>query len=111
MLVSLLLAITIAQDTSFTVRLPLGDVYRAARAANPLAEAARELASAAQASVPGAKLPPDPALQVGWMNYTLPGLAPMDAIGMTQLQLMQMLPMAGKLRLSGRIAQAQANAA
>ena len=111
MLVSLILAIAIAQDTSPTSRLVLGEVYRAARAANPRAAAARELASAAQARVPGAKLPPDPQLQIGWMNYTLPGLSPMDPLGMTQLQLMQMLPVAGKLGLSGRIAQAQANAA
>ena len=111
MLVSLLLAIAIAQDTSPPARLTLGEVYRETRAANPRAVAARELASAAQARVAGAKLPPDPQLQVGWMNYTLPGLSPMDPIGMTQLQLMQMLPVAGKLGLSGRIAQAQANAA
>lgn len=111
MLVSLLLAIAIAQDTTPTARIALGDMYRQARAANPRAEAARELASAAQARVPGAKLPPDPELQIGWMNYTLPRFSPMDPLGMTQLQLMQMVPVAGKLGLSGRIAQAQANAA
>ena len=111
MLVSVLLAIAIAQDTAPTARIALGDVYRQARAANPRADAARELASAARARVPGAKLPPDPELQIGWMNYTLPRLSPMDPLGMTQLQLMQMVPVAGKLGLSGRIAQAQANAA
>ena len=111
MFVPLILAIAIAQDTSPTPRLALGEVYRAARASNPRAEAARELASAAQARVSGAKLPPDPELQIGWMNYTIPGLSPMDPLGMTQLQVMQMVPVAGKLGLSGRIAQAQANAA
>ena len=111
MFVSLILAMTIAQDTSPAARLAIGQVYREARVANPRAEAARALASAAQARVSGAKLPPDPQLQVGWMNYTLPGLAPMDPIGMTQLQLMQMVPVAGKLRLAGQIAQGQANAA
>ena len=110
MFVSLILAMTIAQDTLPTSRLSLGDVYREARAANPRAQAARELAAAAQARVPGAKVPPDPELQIGWMNYTLPGLSPMDPLGMTQLQLMQMLPVAGKLGLSGRVAQARANA-
>lgn len=111
MLVSLVLAIAIAQDTLPIPHLVLGDVYREARTANPRADAARELAAAAQARVASAKLPPDPQLQLGWMNYTLPRLSPMDPLGMTQLQLMQMLPVAGKLGLSGRIAQAQANAA
>jgi len=49
-------------------------------------------------------------LQIGWMNYELPALRPMDAIGMVQLQLMQMVPVAGKLRLSGRIEGARADA-
>ncbi len=44
------------------------------------------------------------------MNYALPGLAPMPIVGMTQLQLMQMLPLGGKLALAGRAAAAQASA-
>jgi cobalt-zinc-cadmium efflux system outer membrane protein len=89
-------------------RLRLADVYRDVRQHSPRAEAARSLARAAQARVPSAKLPPDPQIQLGFMNYTLPGLRPMDPIGMTQLQLMQMVPVAGKLGLSGRVAGAQA---
>ena len=108
-MLSLLLAFTVAQDTT-PPALRLGDVYRDARAASPRALAARELASAARARVPSAKLPPDPELQLGWMNYALPKLGPMQPLGMTQLQLMQMLPLAGKLRLSGRVAQSQADA-
>ena len=111
MLVLTILALAIAQDTSPTPRLALGEVYRQARSANPRAEAARELALAAQARVSSARRPPDPRLQVGWMNYALPGLSPMEPLGMTQLELMQMVPIAGKLGLSSRIAQAQANAA
>ena len=107
MLLPLLLAFAVAQDTT-PPALRLGDVFRDARAASPRALAAREIANAARARVPSAKLPPDPQLQLGWMNYALPALGPMDPIGMTQLQLMQMLPVAGKLRLSGRIAEAQA---
>jgi len=45
------------------------------------------------------------------MNRELPSLAPMNPLGMTQIQLMQMLPLGGKLRLAGRIAQNQADAA
>lgn len=111
MIVALLLALAAAQDTAHTPRLGLGQVYQIARVQNPRADAARQLVTAARARVPSAKLPPDPQVQLGFMNYTIPGLAPMDAIGMTQLQLMQMIPTAGKLGLSGRAAGAQANAA
>ena len=91
--------------------LVLGDLYRDVTHASPRAAAAQAMARAARARVAQAKLPPDPALQFGVMNYALPGLRPMDALGMTQLQLMQMLPVAGKLQLAGRVADAQASAA
>ena len=103
-------AIALAQDTVRAPRLVLADVYREARTASPRAEAARALALAAHSRVAPAKLPPDPSLQLGFMNYALPRLAPMENIGMTQIQLMQMIPTAGKLGLSGRVAQAQADA-
>jgi outer membrane protein TolC len=45
------------------------------------------------------------------MNYALPSLAPMEPLGMTQLQLMQMLPLGGKLRASRRAAEYTAAAA
>lgn len=88
----------------------LGDVYAGVRQRNPKIAAAHALADAFRARVPGASLPPDPQLQLGFMNYAIPGLRPMDPLGMTQLQLMQMVPTAGKLGLSGRIASAQAAA-
>ena len=88
----------------------LGDVYRSVTTANPRVAAARALAEAAQARVSGASKPPDPQLQLGFMNYTLPNLAQMPITGMTQLQLMQMLPLGGKLALAGRAAGAQASA-
>lgn len=91
-------------------RLSLGQTYREVRSASPRAVAARALARAANTRVSAARLPPDPQLQLGFMNYSLPGLRPMDPLGMTQLQLMQMVPLAGKLGLSGRIASAQARA-
>lgn len=108
--VVLLLALAIAQDPAHPPRLELGATYREARASSPRREAASALVTAARARIASAKLPPDPELQLGFMNYTIPGLAPMEAIGMTQLQVMQMVPVAGKLALSGRIAEAQANA-
>jgi outer membrane protein TolC len=90
--------------------LRLGDLYAQVKQTNPRAAAARALTVAAQARVPGATRPPDPQLQLGFMNYTVPGLAPMPTLGMTQLQLMQMLPLGGKLGLAGRRAGAQASA-
>ena len=111
MLSVLMLALAVAQDTTPPPRLELGDAYRMARVASPRAAAARELAAVAEARVPGAKLPPDPEIQLGFMNYGIPDLAPMDPLGMTQLQVMQMIPTAGKLRYSGRAAGAQAAAA
>jgi outer membrane protein, heavy metal efflux system len=91
-------------------RLLLGDAYDVAARANPRAEAARALVRAARARIPSAKVPPDPQLQLGLMNYELPGLKPMDPLGMTQLQLMQMVPVGGKLGLSGDLAEARAAA-
>lgn len=108
--VALLLALAMAQDT-LPPRTELGAVYREARVASPRSEAANALATAARARIASAKLPPDPEVQLGFMNYTIPGLTPMDPLGMTQLQVMQMLPLAGKLGLSGRVARAQADAA
>ena len=91
-------------------RVVLGDLYSRMQRANPRASAARSLAAAAAARVSGATRPPDPQLQFGFMNYSVPRLAPMATIGMPQLQLMQMLPLGGKLALAGRVAGAQASA-
>lgn len=90
--------------------LVLGDLYRDLQRRSPKLAAARALVRAAEARVPSSKLPPDPQLQFGFMNYTVPGLRPMDPLGMAQLQLMQMVPVAGKLGLSGRVSTAQAGA-
>lgn len=85
-------------------QLQLGAVYGAVRVRNPKGAAARALADAFDARVPAAGLLPDPEVQLGFMNYDLPSLRPMDPLGMVQLQVMQMLPLGGKLSLSSRIA-------
>ena len=94
-----------------SARLELGALYRLVGERNPRVEAARAFARAADARVPGPRRPPDPELQLGFMNRELPSLRSMEPLGMTQLQLMQMLPIGGKLRLSGQVAGAQADAA
>lgn len=94
-----------------SARLRLAAIYQLASEQSPRLDAARALARAADARVPGASRLPDPQLQLGFMNRSLPSLAPMDPLGMTQLQVMQMVPIAGKLRLAGNVASARADAA
>lgn len=108
-LVSGCASIATAQSTP-SDRLVLGDAYAVAARENPRTQAAQALVRAARARIPSAKLPPDPQLQLGLMNYELPGLRPMDPLGMSQLQLMQMVPVGGKLGLSGDVAEARAAA-
>ena len=109
MIALLLTALVIAQDSMrATHPLELGDAYRAARDRSPRIAAARALVDAARARASLATRRPDPQVQFGIMNYTIPGLRPMDAVGMTQLQVMQMIPIGGKLELAGRVAAASA---
>ncbi|NUQ94112.1 MAG: TolC family protein [Gemmatimonadaceae bacterium] len=111
--VALLLALPVGASAqqSMPPVLRLGDLYRVAERSSPRLGVAREIARAAEARIPGSRRPPDPQLQLGWMNYSLPGLRPMAPLGMTQLQLMQMIPVAGKLRLAGRAASWESRAA
>lgn len=95
-------------SASDTTALQLRSVYAAVARDNPRAAAARAMADAKAAVVPGARRMPDPQLQLGLMDYMLPQLAPMKTLGMTTLQLMQMVPVAGKLGLAGRIASTRA---
>ncbi len=91
--------------------LRLSTLLEAVERTHPRLDAARALERAARAKIAGATRPPDPQLQLGWMNYELFSLKPMEGIGMTQLQLMQMLPLGGKLRLAGLAESTRADAA
>jgi outer membrane protein TolC len=88
----------------------LGDLYRDLQRENPKLAAARALARATDARVPATSLAPDPQVQLGFMNYEVPGLRPMDPLGMTQLQVMQMIPFPGKRALAGAVGRSQADA-
>ena len=101
-----------AQAPSTTAReaVQLGTVLAAVERTNPRLDAARAGVRAARARIPGVTQLPDPQLQLGWMNYELPSLSPMATIGMTQLQLTQTVPVAGKLRLAGVAESARAAA-
>ena len=80
--------------------------YELARARSPMLRAAAAVADAAATREASAGLPPDPMLQVGIMNFSVPGLdADMPTSMAPSIQAMQMLPWFGKLDLSGTIAE------
>ncbi|HEX7090063.1 MAG TPA: TolC family protein [Longimicrobiales bacterium] len=83
----------------------LDEVYALARERSPVLRAAHFAVEASRAREGAAALPPDPTLEIGAMNLSLPGLsADMPASMAPQIQVMQMLPFPGKLRLARRIA-------
>jgi outer membrane protein, heavy metal efflux system len=85
--------------------LSLDETYRLAREGNPMLRAAAARVAAAAAATPSASLPPDPAVQLGVMNASLPRLdTDMPGAMLPSVQVMQMIPTAGKLRLSGQLA-------
>jgi outer membrane protein TolC len=106
-----LVAGTAACAQASAAPLRLSSLYQLLPDASPQVGAARALARAADARVAGAKRPPDPEVELAFMNRELPSLALMDPLGMTQLKVTQMVPVAGKLSLAGNVASAQATAA
>jgi outer membrane protein TolC len=87
----------------------LSDAY-ALLATSPRVRAARLAAEATATMVAEAGTLTDPQLQFGLMNRELPSLAPMSPLGMTQLQLMQMLPLNRSLHWARTAAAAAARA-
>ena len=102
-----------SQASRATVRAPLSlaDVYAAVDRGSPRIRAAAALARAAGSRVSGVERPPDPTLQFGFMNYMLPDLSADPVLGMRQWQLMQMLPLPGKLASAGAAARSRTVAA
>jgi outer membrane protein TolC len=90
--------------------LRLADVYGSLTSASPRIAAALAQAAAARARVGPVSRWPDPAIQLGLMNRNLPGLGLQDPLGMNQIQVMQMVPVAGKTGLAVRAARADAEA-
>jgi outer membrane protein, heavy metal efflux system len=85
--------------------LSLREVYDLARERNPMLHASRAAADAVATQEPSAALPPDPEIQLGVMNASLPGLrTDMPGAMLPSVQAMQMVPFPGKLRLGGEIA-------
>lgn len=100
-----------APADSTAPRLTLAEVFRILDAGSPRLEAARQMALAAEARIKPVSTLGDPQLQFGLMNRNLPSLGLQDPLGMYQVQLMQMIPIAGQLGLAARAAKAQAGAA
>ena len=80
--------------------------YREARTRNPMLRAAAAVADATATREASAGLPPDPMIQLGIMNFSVPGLETNMPTSMApSIQAMQMLPLFGKLGLSARVAE------
>jgi outer membrane protein, heavy metal efflux system len=103
--IAVLLALVVLQDSArATTPIQLDDVYRAVLASNQRIAAATAVSTAATARTYSVRRPPDPQLQLGLMNYALPSMRPMETLGMAQVQVMQTLPIGGKLSQAGRVA-------
>jgi cobalt-zinc-cadmium efflux system outer membrane protein len=90
--------------------LTLGEVFQLIDVRSPRLEAARQMTVAAESRIRPARTLPDPQIQFGLMNRNLPGFGLQDPLGMNEVRVMQMIPIAGQLGLSGRIAEARAAA-
>ena len=81
--------------------LTLDEAYVLASEQNPMLAAARAAIQASRSREAAATRPPDPQLQLGIMNVGIPGLETNMSTSMVpSVQLMQMIPTAGKLRLT-----------
>jgi len=76
-------------------RLTLAEVFQTLETRSPRLEAARQMSLAAEARIKPASTLADPQIQFGLMNRNLPGLGLQDPLGMYQVQVMQMVPIAG----------------
>ena len=98
-----------AQNTAVgqaSAALTLEQVYELARDRNPRLRAVTSLADAIETRESSAALLPDPSLQLGIMNFSVPGFrTDMPSSMAPSVQLMQMVPFPGKLGLNGRIAE------
>jgi outer membrane protein TolC len=91
--------------------LTLQSVYAQLVSGTPRIAAALASARAAEARIDPARRPPDPELQFGLMNRRLPGFGLDDVLGMNQIQLMQMVPIAGQLGLAAQVERGRTAAA
>jgi outer membrane protein TolC len=85
--------------------LSIHEVYALALERNPMIHAARAAADGAAARESSASLPPDPRIELAAMNLSLPSLsADMPNTMLPSIQVMQMIPLGGKLGPGGEVA-------
>ncbi|NJD19116.1 MAG: TolC family protein [Gemmatimonadetes bacterium] len=95
-----------AAQTAPADTVTLSDLLARVEARSPRLAAMRAGAEAAALRRPSASTLPDPVVQLGVMNVGLPSLrADMPSSMAPSVQLMQMVPLPGKLSLMGRIAE------
>lgn len=97
------------EDRSGVLR--LGELYRDLETRSPRIRGARAAAVAAEARISPAGRLADPIIELGTMNRDLPGFGLNEVLGMNQVQLTQMFPIAGQIGLAAQSARAQAEAA
>ena len=100
-----------AQEATPVDSLSLATVYAMVDRASPRVRVAEAAERAAIARIAPASRPPDPSLQLGLMNYLLPDLGADPVLGMRQVQVMQMVPLPGKLAAMTAAARGRATAA
>ena len=103
-------AFTVAPISAQAPGLSLAEAYARMERHNPRADAAAARVAAARARIGPASRWPDPAIQFSLMNRNLPGFGLNDPLGMNQVQVMQMIPIAGKTGFAVRAARADAEA-
>jgi cobalt-zinc-cadmium efflux system outer membrane protein len=97
-----------AQRPEATDTLSIAEVYSMVAAANPMLAAARARVDALRSIERSAGLPPDPQVQLGVMNASLPGLQTNMPTSMApSIEVMQMVPLPGKLGLASEIARTE----
>jgi outer membrane protein, heavy metal efflux system len=85
--------------------LSIHEVYALALERNPMIHAARAAADGAAARESASSLPPDPRVELAAMNLSLPSLSTdMPSAMLPSIQVMQMIPLGGKLGLEGEVA-------
>jgi len=89
-------------------RVTLAQVYARLDTHSPRLAVASARVDAAQARIGPAGRWPDPSLQFQLMNRDLPGFGLNKTLGMNQIQLMQMVPIAGRTGLAQEAASAEA---
>jgi len=90
------ISLSVASDTTKT-RWSLAEYLALVEANGPELVVARERLAAAEARIGPARRPPDPMIELGLMNRSLPGLGRSSPVAMDQVRITQSIPVPGRL--------------